>query len=443
MSRRFLFALTAFGGNVPPQLVLARRLVDRGHAVHVLAPSVLRGQVEAAGAVYEPYRETPEHDESDPATSVIRDFEARTPIGMVRAVRDRVLVGFARPVYEDTMDLVGRMGFDVIAPDYFLLGAMLAAEKTQLPYAPLIHTCYPFPAPGLPPFGSGLAPSQGPLGRLRDQLGQRAFLRLLIEPAGPDLNAIRADIGLPALTSPMEVYGRADRLVVLTSRAFDFPAALPENVVYVGPQLQDVDEAPPWEPPWPRRRNGPLVLVSLSTTYQAHEAMLGRIVEAMGRLPAWTIVCSGRVRLDLPRLPANVHVTPFVPHARVIPTASLVITHAGHGTAITALAHGVPLVCLPIGRDQPDVAARVVAHGAGVRMRRGSHSEAINRAARHVLATPAYRDQARRLAAEIATENPHSAGADELERLADRAALRRPGPEAGSRRAPDAVPLRV
>ena len=34
MTREFLFVLWAGGGNVPPQLTLAGRLVERGHRRH-------------------------------------------------------------------------------------------------------------------------------------------------------------------------------------------------------------------------------------------------------------------------------------------------------------------------------------------------------------------------------------------------------------------------
>ena len=70
--------------------------------------------------------------------------------------------------------------------------------------------------------------------------------------------------------------------------------------------------------------------------------------------------------------------------------ASAVVTHAGHGTAIKALAHGVPVVAMPIGRDQPDVAARVVASGAGLRLRPEASSDKIATAVGRVLNEPAF-----------------------------------------------------
>lgn len=91
----------------------------------------------------------------------------------------------------------------------------------------------------------------------------------------------------------------------------------------------------------------------------------------------------------------------FVPHDAVLPYADLVITHAGHGTVMAALSAGVPLVCLPMGRDQPAVAERVTHHGLGVSLHPGSDRDALRTAITKVPATPSYRAAARRLAAGI------------------------------------------
>jgi UDP:flavonoid glycosyltransferase YjiC (YdhE family) len=107
----------------------------------------------------------------------------------------------------------------------------------------------------------------------------------------------------------------------------------------------------------------------------------------------------------------------------VLPHADAVVTHAGHGTVIAALAHGVPLVCLPISRDQPDVAARVTWHGAGVRLSSRSSPARIATAVQRILSDPAPRAAARRLADRIAAEDANTA-VTELEALAA-AGLRR------------------
>src|SRR5580658_8714154 len=53
------------------------------------------------------------------------------------------------------------------------------------------------------------------------------------------------------------------------------------------------------------------------------------------------------------------------PQLELLKGAALCITHAGLNTALEALTQGVPMVALPIGYDQPGVAARIVYHGVG------------------------------------------------------------------------------
>ena len=75
--------------------------------------------------------------------------------------------------------------------------------------------------------------------------------------------------------------------------------------------------------------------------------------------------------------PANVTVVERAPHSEVLRHASAVVTHAGHGTVLKALAAGVPVVALPLGRDQLDNAARVAHHGAGLKLKPKASPDAI------------------------------------------------------------------
>src|SRR5689334_21497696 len=91
----YLFVLWDGGGNVPPQLALARRLTERGHHVRILAPRILQSRIEAAGCQFVPLHETPEHDSSSRTEDLLRDWEARTSIGAASLVRDRLIFGTA------------------------------------------------------------------------------------------------------------------------------------------------------------------------------------------------------------------------------------------------------------------------------------------------------------------------------------------------------------
>jgi UDP:flavonoid glycosyltransferase YjiC (YdhE family) len=116
--------------------------------------------------------------------------------------------------------------------------------------------------------------------------------------------------------------------------------------------------------------------------------------------------------------PPNVTVTRWVRHADVLPHCSAVITHGGHGTVMKALIAGVPLVVVPLGRDQPDNAARVVHAGAGIRLRKNARVSAVRAATARVIEEPRYRAAAGRMASRLAAERNDNLVVDELEHIA-------------------------
>jgi len=90
----------------------------------------------------------------------------------------------------------------------------------------------------------------------------------------------------------------------------------------------------------------------------------------------------------------------------VLPYCSAVITHGGHGTVMKALIAGVPLVVVPLGRDQPGNAARVIRAGAGLRLRKNASVSALRAAVARVTEDPGYRAAARRMADRLAAIFP-------------------------------------
>jgi MGT family glycosyltransferase len=420
----YLFVLWDGGGNVPPQLALARRLTMRGHRVSILAPRILQSRVEAAGCAFVPLHAIPDHDSASHTDDVLRDWEARTPMTAAALVRDRLIFGTASGYARDVTTAITADRPDVVVTDYLLLGAYVAAERAGIPLAALIHTVYPLPAPGMPPYGMGFQPMKNLAGRVRDTLFAKVFERFY-NARLKELNRVRAAMGLQSLSSTFEQFDRANRLLVLTSQAFDFPAeSLPPNVRYVGRQLDDPAWLTPWEPPTPADDHRPLVLVSLSTTYQQQADTVRRVVAALADLPVQGLVTLGPALAgEQFSLPPNVRAEPYVPHVLVCPHADLVVTHGGHGTVITALNFGVPVVCLPMGRDQGDNAARVVWRGAGVRCSNKADVKQLRRAIQQVLAEPRFREGARRIADGIARDGGPRKAIAELERLATPLAL--------------------
>jgi MGT family glycosyltransferase len=99
----------------------------------------------------------------------------------------------------------------------------------------------------------------------------------------------------------------------------------------------------------------------------------------------------------------HIRVERFLPLAHVLPRCDLVVCHGGSGTVIAALAHGLPLVIVPMAADQPHNAARCEALGVGRTLLPADCTpEAVRDEVHAVLADPAYRRNAARVRDEAA-----------------------------------------
>jgi MGT family glycosyltransferase len=399
-------------GTTPPLMSVARALVERGHGVRVLADPVLSADIELTGAEHVSWNRAPHRSSPGFDSLFVRDWEAG-PEGFA-VMRDELAVGPAAAYAADVREEIEANRPDCLLTELLLFGPQVAAEAAGVPYVVLNPTINVVPAPGVPPFGRGFLPAVNEEDRERDRIAGAEAMQAWDE-ALPALNAARIEQGLEPVEHALEQGMSAALTLVMTSAAFDFMGELPPNVKHVGPRLDDPGWAEDWTAP---AGDAPLVLVALSSDFQNQVDLLRRIAAALGKLAVRGVVTTakGVDASDVPA-PANVQVVRSAPHAEVLREAALMITHGGHGSTIKALAAGVPLVCLPMGRDQFDIAARVVHGGAGVQEDALAEPEAIASAAREVLSNAGYRQAAERYAAAIAEETAEDRAVEEIEAL--------------------------
>lgn len=402
---RVLQTMMAFSGNAPPQLAVTRRLVERGHEVRVLAHRAARERIADTGAEFVEFRRSvPNMDLTTRETDSLRDWEARTRFGAGIRVLKNGLLPFVVDTSRDCAELLDGWPTNVLVMDWMLTGAAVAAEGAGIPAVALVHCPYPMPLDGVPPLYSGLQPGGGRLGALRDHLLSAIATRVL---AGglPALNEARAEQRLPPLAAWADQLLGLEEICVMTAPELDFAsrAVLPENVHYVGPAFEPY--AGEWTSPWSQTNRHPLVVLSFSTSYMDQQALAQRALDAVAGLPVRALLTAGPA-LDTRalRIPANARAASYVPHRSVFPRAALVVTHAGWQTVNAALADGVPLVCIPDGRDQPDNAARVVACGAGVRVRKNASPRKLRRVIAQALDDAALRHGAAKMADALAAD---------------------------------------
>jgi MGT family glycosyltransferase len=373
------------------------------------------------GCTFSPWQRAPHRTSLDPAEDLLKDWEVSNPIAMLTRVRDRFLAGPVGDFAADTAAAIDTVRPDAVIADYLLFGSVLAAQAAGLPVAALVPNIWMIPTRGVPSVGPGFAPAKTALGRGRDA-ALLAVVNRLFKRGLPTLNEARAAHGLGPVAAFYDQVLDADRILVLSSAAFDFAAPyVPDNVRYLGPVLDEPEWVDPWTPPWPATCTDPLVLVGFSSTFQRQGPLLQRVVDALSSMPVRAVVTLGQMLDDgTVRSSENVTVVRSAPHSQIIADASLVISHCGHGTTMKTLAAGVPMVCIPMGRDQNDTAARVKYHGAGVRLSPNASVDKIRGAVERVLHDDSYRINAQRLAAAIAEEQHDADLVGELEALADR-----------------------
>jgi len=227
------------------------------------------------------------------------------------------------------------------------------------------------------------------------------------------MNPIRARIGLPPIAMIEDVYLAASVVIAYTAEPFEYPRSdWPDKLRLVGPGL--------WEPSadrpaWLEDLTHPLVLVTCSTLFQNDRRLAEIACAAFAGAGIDVVVTTADVEPSGLCAPPNVRVERYLPHAPLLERAACVVCHAGMGITQKALAYGVPVVAVPFGRDQPEVARRVEVASAGVRLSaRKLTPDHLRRAVRRAIEC---RPGARRIADAFAAAGGATAAADALESL--------------------------
>ena len=353
---RVLFSAVGGHGHLDPLLPLAAAAASGGHEVLVTGAAALAEHVAGHGLAF--VASGPDlvcirapltlHDLDHERGAIGRHFAAR--LGHERAA---AVIAVARDWTPD-----------VIVRDEVDFGAAVAAEVIGLPHAAVVV------------------------------LAAGGFI--LPEVADEPLRALREAFGLPH-EDGMAMLHRHLTLTPFPGSYRDPAFPVPGNLVAYRAVPERRNEV---------KARETVVFVTLGTIFNTEAGDL------MSRLVAGAAACPGVDRVvaatgphvgveELGAQPDHVTVHGFVPQDEVLASCTAVVSHAGSGTVLGALSHGLPMVCLPMGADQPLNAARCEQLGLGLRLPPDTvRPEGVTTALTAVLSEASYRDAARRMQAE-------------------------------------------
>ena len=361
-------------GHAFPALALCRRFLAAGDSPTLLTGNEWLDTARSVGV------DAVELVGLDP-TEVDDDTDAGAKIHQ-RAARMAVL----------NVPLLRELAADVVVSDVITACGGLAAELLGMPWIELNPAPLYRPSKGLPPLGSGLAPGVGIRGRLRDAV-MRALTARSWREGLRQRSAVRVEIGLPAVDpGPL-------RRLIATLPALEVPRPdWPDEAVVVGPLHFEPTEAVLEIPPG----SGPVVVVAPSTAVTGTRGLSEVALEALR--PGEVLPEGSRVvvsRLGGP----DVDVPPWAVvglgrQDELLSHADLVICGGGHGMVSKTLLAGVPMVVVPGGGDQWEIANRLVRQGSA-QLVRPLDAATLAAAVTEVLSSPSYAEAARRAGASV------------------------------------------
>lgn len=184
---KILWAIVDGGGNIPPQVAVARALQARGVDIHFIGHVGARERIETAGFTFETF-------------GTGRAFEPTTPRSLASLMTTFVREMTDRSLGPQVLDAARRQGADAIVVDTLLVAVAADVQKSGIPMVVFVHCFY----------RAIQDTASGPMGwyaKLRglDVMAPERAKALQIVAARADLDPVR---GTPRSSTPGQ-FGRA------------------------------------------------------------------------------------------------------------------------------------------------------------------------------------------------------------------------------------------
>ncbi len=366
---RILICTHPITGHVNPALVIARKLVLRGHEVRFYTGSKFKAKVEATGAQYLAMTHAYDYDDVD----LDKAFPPRAKADGLKRIKfdfKHVFIEQMSGEAEDLRELFKTWTPDAVVSDPAFTGARVLYSLGEIKaWAVFNITVLGLASRDLPPFGLGIMPDYSMLGKLKNRLLNFMATHVVFRDLNAFLHQQLAKMGLPP--EPFQPMFSPMLYLQPTVPSFEYPRTdLPESVHFIGPLLPNLKadfQTPAWWDDVEHARK-PVVLVTQGTIATQADELIEPTLQALANEDVLVIATVDPKLLNIP-IPANVRMEKFIPFDKLMPHVDVMVTNGGYGGVTLALADGVPVICAGNTEDKPEVGNRAAYTGVGINLK--------------------------------------------------------------------------
>jgi zeaxanthin glucosyltransferase len=410
------FVSMPLAGHLNPMTALARKLQSRGHEVVFIGVPDAEPIIRAANLNFVPFCE-----KEYPLGSVANGYARLATLHGLDVIEHsarEMHPGRCKAALEHLPEKLAETGVEALVIDTVHFFVELVPMRLGMPYVHVWNVLHLDRSGSSPASFFSWPYETTPEALARNVEGLKrigGFLApvLAVAKSYAKKHGLDVDWNDPAAT--------VSKLAVITQtpREFDFPISnWPSQFHYAGP-FHDGEGREQVPFPWEKLTGAPLIYASMGTLVNGLDIVFRTILEAARRSPETQLVLSvgNNVSLnDLGTIPSNAIVVSKAPQIELLKRAALCITHAGLNTALEALAQGVPMIAIPIGFDQPGIAARIAYHRVGELVEVENLTvEHLSELIRKVRKNPSYGLRARYMQKMIARTRGLDVAADAIE----------------------------
>ena len=405
-------------GHLNSMTALARKLQSRGHQVVFFGVPDTEPVIRAADLEFVPFCEN-----EYPPGSIDKNWGAVANLRGLDVVRYTVrelMPGLVRAGVEHLPGRIAETGVNALVIDSVYLLLEIVPIHLHLPYVQIWSVLH-FDFSGSTPLTLYNWRHETSAEAIARNVAGLQIFGELREPMVPIAHAYAERNGVDVDWSNPDATVSQLAVITQTPKEFDLPIPdLPPQFYYAGP-FHDNEGREPVPFCWEKLTGKPLIYASMGTLLTGHGDVYRTILRAVGKFPEMQVVLAlGRNvdPKDLGPIPANTIIVRIAPQIELLKRAALCITHAGQNTALEALAQGVPMVAIPIGYDQPGVAARIAYHGVGEFVELGDlTAQRLSELIAKVTSNPSYRVKARWFQKVLRESRGLDVAADIIERV--------------------------